>query len=573
MKKGWNTQRNCVLLLVATSLFVASSQVLSASTAPDGPGALSHFDLARKDCLGTAENTSSKVWFTIANGVLSDVYYPTSDNTNVETLQYVVTDGSTFTDLQTRDTTYTVQVLDPRALDCRIIATAKSGKYRIITDYLTDPAQNTVVVNAQFQPLVGVLSSYKLFVIYNPSINGNGGGGSGNGGGDYGTVDTSTGHNILIASDPITATNAFNRSAYATPVYSALDARPFFLQVTNGFAGQASDPLVQLGSAHALSTLYTDASDGNLVQGAQVDISKGGNFTLALGFGTFAGGALSAAESTLAIPFNKLNKSYEDTWNAYDDGLQAPPANISGVGGTQWHALVNEYYLSANLLKAAEDKTFPGALQAGPASPWGQAVSAGDPNNTYFGSYREVFARDLYEAWTGLVADGDLATARDAVIFLFDRQQQADGSMPRNSLINGKPAPDSFNTQLDECSYPILMAWTLGMTDSTLYQRHIRPAAYFVASHGPTFGPERWEEQGGYSPSRIAAEIAGLISAADIAIANNDAVSAQVWRGVADDWQRSVKRWTVTSNGPLLTQPYFIRLSKTGDPNAAISYN
>src|SRR2546426_7116560 len=76
--------------------------------ATDGPGALSHFDLARKDCLGTARNRTSKVWYTVAGGVLSDVYYPTVDNTNVETLQYIVTDGSTFTDLQTRDMTYAV---------------------------------------------------------------------------------------------------------------------------------------------------------------------------------------------------------------------------------------------------------------------------------------------------------------------------------------------------------------------------------------------------------------------------------------------------------------------------------
>ena len=72
------------------------------------------------------------------------------------------------------------------------------------------------------------------------------------------------------------------------------------------------------------------------------------------------------------------------------------------------------------MLKASEDKTFPGAIVASLASPWGQAISAGDPNNTYFGSYREVFARDLYEAWTGLVAAGDLATARDATFFLFE---------------------------------------------------------------------------------------------------------------------------------------------------------
>src|ERR1700731_3370870 len=81
--------------------------------ASDGPGNLSHFDLARKDCLGSARNATSKVWYTVANGVLSDVYYPTADNTNVETLQLVVTDGRTFTDLQTRYMPYAVKAPDP----------------------------------------------------------------------------------------------------------------------------------------------------------------------------------------------------------------------------------------------------------------------------------------------------------------------------------------------------------------------------------------------------------------------------------------------------------------------------
>src|SRR5437763_2662291 len=119
--------------------------------APDGPGALSYFDLARKDCLGTAFNTipnkpTSNVWFTLANGVLSDVYYPTIDNTNVKTLQYVVTDGSTFTDLQTRDTTCTVQPLGSSRLDCAVTATAKRGKARIIPDDWPEFARNTGVM-------------------------------------------------------------------------------------------------------------------------------------------------------------------------------------------------------------------------------------------------------------------------------------------------------------------------------------------------------------------------------------------------------------------------------------------
>src|SRR5215472_10485461 len=172
-----------LLALVLSLLLAFSSHGLAfvhasspQATASDGPGALSHFDLARKDCLGTARNTTSKVWFTIANGVLSDVYYPTVDNTNVETLQYIVTDGSTFTDLQTRDTTYTVKLLsnNSQALDCEVTTTAKNGKYSIITDYLTDTNQNTLVMKVQFIPLVGSLSNYQLYVRYDPSINGNG---------------------------------------------------------------------------------------------------------------------------------------------------------------------------------------------------------------------------------------------------------------------------------------------------------------------------------------------------------------------------------------------------------------
>ena len=562
--------------LAATCLAVAALSPVSSyaapapSFAPGGPGALSHFDLARKDCLGTADNTTSKIWYTVAGGVLSDVYYPTIDNTNVETLQYIVTDGSTFTDLQSRDMSYTVQALDPGGMECQVTATAKSGAYTIVTDYFTDPGRNTLLMRVRMHNATH--ARLQLYVRFDPSVNGNGGGGTGNGGADSATVDLSTGHPVMVSYDTTTATNAVNRD-YAQPVFAALSGP--FDEATSGFAGTSSDGLSQLDASHGLTQLYSDALNGNVVQTGRVDMSPrgNGNITLALGFGPNQASAVESAAASLHTDPDTLRSAYDSTWTGYDGTLKPPTQQLLGLTQAQAKQLSGEYYLSANVVKASEDKTFPGAIVASLASPWGQAVSAGDPNNTYFGSYREVFARDLYEAWTGLVADGDLATARDAVTFLFDRQQQADGSMPRNSLVNGKPAPDSFNTQLDECSYPILMAWTLGMTDSTLYQQHIRPAAYFVASHGPSFGPERWEEQGGYSPSTIAAEIAGLISAADIADVNGDHVSARVFRATADDWQRSIKGWTVTTSGPLAAHPYFIRLSKTGDPNAAISYN
>ena len=541
-----------------TFSYEATTHVLTVN-APISHGDLSHFDLARKDCLGTARNTTSKVWYTVANGVLSDTYYPTVDNTNVETLQYVVSDGSTFTDLQTRDMTYTAEPLhDSGGMACRITAAAKSGKYEISTDYITDPSRSTVLMRVTFSPKD---PSDQLYVRFDATVNGNGGGGQGNGGGDSATVDTSTGHPVLVSYDTSTATNAVNRD-YAQPVYAALDGP--LADGSSGLVGSAGD------SIHSTNT---DVTNGNVVQHARVLVAGDGTATLVLGFGASQNEAVGAAEASLGTRFDTALKEYEKGWKHYDDSLDKPPKTLEGLGGKSVDALADEYYVSANVIKASEDKTFPGAIVASLASPWGQAVSAGDPQNTYFGSYREVFARDLYEAWTGLMADGDRETARDATLFLLERQQLPDGSMPRNSLVNGKTAPDSFNTQLDECAYPILMAYQLGLDDASLYENHIKPAANFVASHGPSFGPERWEEQSGYSPSTIAAEIAGLVAAAHIAMHNHDDASAHLWLGVADDYQRSIKGWTVTTNGPLGNGRYFIRLSKTGDPNAAISYN
>ena len=164
------------------------------------------------------------------------------------------------------------------------------------------------------------------------------------------------------------------------------------------------------------------------------------------------------------------------------------------------------YWLSANVIKASEDKTFPGAVVASLASPWGQAVSAGTVMSgvaPYFGSYREVFSRDLYEAFTGFLADGDLPTARAATRFLFDQQQLPDGRMPRNSLVNGLKAPDTGGDQLDETAYPILMAWQSGLDhDNALWTDHIKKAADFLVAHGPSSGRSGGRSRAATRPRR-----------------------------------------------------------------------
>ena len=559
-------RRRTVALLAATVAVaglatvptaVAQAVPGAASAAPGAPGQLSRFDLARKDCVGTARSGDSKVWFTVAGGVLSDVYEPTIDNTNVQSMQYVVTDGRTFTDLQQRDTTYTVHA-DATGMECTVVATSKTHGYRLTTSYLADPARDTVLVHTT----VASKAKLKLFVRLDAHVNGNGGGGSLNGGADSGAV---TG-GVPVIGDTGVVSQAVNRD-YAVPTFMALSASSL-RSASVGYAGSASDGLTQLDATHALTPTYASAPNGHVVATADVT-PRGNDVTLGLGFGRTQSGAVRTADASLRTPYARTELGYLAGWLRYDAGLTRPARRTSLTD-------LRAYYLSANVLKAGEDKTFPGALVASLASPWGQAVSAGDlvgGKPVYFGSYREVFARDLYEGVTGFLADGDLASARAATRFLLERQQQSDGRLPRNSLLNGKVAPDTGGDQLDETAYPILMTYLTGLShDRTLYTKHVVPAADFLVSHGPSFGNERWEEQSGYSPSTIAAEIAGLTAAATIAKGFGDTDRARVYQATADEFQRTIKARTVTSTGPYSSKPYFVRLTKDGDPNAATTY-
>ena len=410
----------------------------AAGEAPGAPGAMSHFDLARKDCVGTARNRSSKVWFTIADGVLSDVYYPTIDTTNVETLQYVVTDGKSFTDLQTRDTTYTVQALDSTGMSCRVTSTAKSGRYSIVTDYLTDPARASVVMRSTLLPGKG-RQDLKVYVRFDGTINGNGGGGgdSQNGGADTAVLDTSTKHPVPVSIDTKTATIAANRD-YAQPVYAALRADRPFKRASSGFAGTPSDGLAQLDATHDLGTTYATATNGNVVQTALVDSRPGKPFQLALGFGSTQSGAVATAGGSANAEFSSLYRDYRRGWKRYDDGLT--PAGVSARPDPGAAPRPAPHLLPVGeRAQGQRGQDVPGrhGRRRWPAPGGRPSRPATRPTPTSAPTARSSPATCTRPS-PGCVAAGDLATAKDTVRFLFERQQQPDGSMPRNSLVNGK---------------------------------------------------------------------------------------------------------------------------------------
>src|SRR6266496_5426603 len=129
---------------LVTALGFGASPVLASARsgeAPGAPGAASDWVTGDKDGFGTARGTASKVWYTLHRGELSEIYFPRIDTPSTRDTQLVVSDGATFTDRESTDTTHAVRLLDPKSLTYQQIDRAKSGKYVITKTYVTDPAR------------------------------------------------------------------------------------------------------------------------------------------------------------------------------------------------------------------------------------------------------------------------------------------------------------------------------------------------------------------------------------------------------------------------------------------------
>lgn len=525
--------------LAATPLPVAASPANASDVegdAPGSPGDSTTWRTGYKDGVGTALSKASKVWYTLAEGTLSEVYYPAADTANVRDLQFVVTDGSTFSQREFDGTTRQIQLTDTHSLTYRQITTDDAGRWRLTKTYVTDPAVSTVMIDVTFESLDG--GSYQLFTVYDPSLANNAGHDS-----------ASTTADALVASD----THVDGKH-----VSSALLSTTGFSATSSGYLG-TSDGWTDLESDHHLDWSYPAAGPGNVVQTGRIPVEGATTrFTLALGFGDDQASATAAASNSLARGYDTVKHGYQAGWHEYLGSLKPAPQQLTGELRTQ-------YNVALMTVRSHEDKNYPGAYIASLTLPWGQRVNADQGG----GGYHFVWARDLYEQVTGLMTAGDTAAADRAVTWLFQYQQQSDGHFPQTSHVDG--TPDQQAIQLDETSYPIILAWHVQRFGGAFYRNEIKPAADYLVKAGPKTPQERWEETGGYSPSTLASQIAALTAAADIAHRNEDEASAAVYQGTADLWQRSLEQWLFTTTGPVGDGRYYMRINADEDPNDADS--
>lgn len=525
-----------ITLLCLTLSATAFAGTRRAANGPSGaPGIPHRWAPALKQAIGTAYEPSgaaSPVWFTLAEGIITEVFYPTIDRPQVGDIQLLVTDGHGFFSEQKRDTVSSVLYKDA-GMTVVVSGQDGSGRYSFEQEIFTDPASPVLRIRTRFQANVPGL---RVFVLFKPAIDNSGSQNLGyaDQGGLYAT----------------TASRRFNGPA----THAALVSSVPWGNSSAGYVG-FSDGWQDLSRNFRITQPWKEAGPGNVALTGELLLGNESQatFELALGFGQSRASAATYARTAMGVPFDQARAAYENGWKNYLRGLQSVSKK----------RFVSESFFaqrSAQIIKMHEDKSQRGAVIASLSSP-GVPDSERAPEAN-IGGYHLVWPRDLYHAAMGLLAAGDTRTPID-ILRYYAKMQKSDGSWSQNFWVDGRPYWTGL--QMDQVAFPILLASQLkarlGYGLSGQEMEMVRRAASFILSHGPRTQQDRWEEIGGFIPSTIAAQIAALRAATEL---TGDPAGA----AGADGWQSLLERWTFVNEGPK-GRGYYLRASPSGEPNRA----
>jgi glucoamylase len=501
--------------------------------APGWPGIPPRWTSSAKTGVGTALNNHSKVWFTLSHGILNEVYFPRVDQACTRDLGFIVTDGNDFFSEEKRNCTFENHPIEPGVPAFELVNTCNSGRYRIHKDVFTDPYRNVVLQKIRFEPLQGQLSDYHLYALLSPHL-------ANAGYGNTGWIGDYKGVPMLFAEHG----GASLCLASSAP----------WKKTSVGFVG-TSDGWQDISEHFQMEWEYTRAENGNIAMTGEIDLlACNGEFVLALGFGSIWTEAGQHARSSLLEDFADLRLHYFSQWHSWQNTL---------LKLDDPNRKYDLYRASTAVLRSHESKDFLGGIIASLSIPWG--FNKGDED---LGGYHLVWPRDLVETAGALLAAGAVNDALRVMSYL-EVTQEAAGNWAQNLWLDGRPYWGGV--QMDETAFPILLLdllrreapKSIGKLDR--WWPMVRNAASFILRNGPVTQQDRWEEDAGYSPFTLAAEISALLAAADIADLTGHADQAQSMRDTADAWNDNIERWTYATGGDLAQQlgvdGYYVRIA------------
>ena len=580
-----------VLNAIASAMVLATvagcnsaAPTANSDSAPGAPGDKPFWAYSGKTGIGTsyeayqqgryddnsATGTVSKVWFSLAKGMITETMFGLIHQAQIRDMQFIVS-GADFVVAESDGLSNRVEYLDvdpqgrPTSLAYRVTSEDSQGRFRIIKDIFTDPDAKSLMVRVRFQANEPGLRAH---VQVNPYVNNDG-------------VDD----RAKVADDALIA--------YSGAHYLSLQSAKGLNDGSVGFVGQ-SDRYSQLKARGEFTRYQTTGEQaGNVAMSATLgDISENSQFDLVLSYGSSEQEALAQGQKTLKRGYDKVLAHYNGDGDAigWQDYLQSLQLERLYDASTDGGKLLNT---SALVLKAQEDKTHAGALIASLSNPWGDTVAA-EQGHT---GYKAVWVRDFYQVAMAFLAMGDTQTAKAAFNYLPKVQVREDtpGNQGDTGWFLQKTHVDGelewVGVQLDQTAMPIMLAWKLykgGVLSKNeltqWYRTMLQPAADFLVEGGlakilwndtqitpPYTQQERWEEQAGYSPSTTAAVVAGLISAGEIAKLSGDTDSAQRYLATAKQYEQDIEALMFTSKGTLTGEAsdgrYFVRIAQDENTN------
>ncbi len=511
--------------------------------APGWPGIPPRWTSSAKTGIGTALNLHSRVWFTLSHGILNEIYFPRVDQACTRDFGLIVTDGKGWFSEEKRHCTFENLPIEPGVPVYELTNTSTDGRYRIEKEVLTDPWRNVVLQKIRFVPLQGNLRDYRLYGLLASHL-------ANFGYGNTGWVGDYKGTPMLFA----------QRDSSALAVACSAP----WLKRSVGFAG-VSDGWQDLSEHFQMTWEYDRAENGNIALTGEIDLAAcNGEFLLALGFGGIWAEAGQQVISSLLASYESIRKDYVFHWRNWQKTLMPLDAQPREK---------DLYRPSVAVLRSHESKDFLGGIIASLSIPWG--FSKGDED---LGGYHLIWPRDLVENAGGLLAAGAHEDGLRVLHYL-EATQEADGHWAQNMWLDGRPYWNGL--QMDETAFPILLVDLLRREAPVCYEDcsrwwpMVRKAAAFIAANGPVTQQDRWEEDGGYSPFTMAAEISALLIAADMAHTLGQNEPAEFLRAMADTWNFSLERRTYAVDTDLARQVgvegYYVRIAPPPDADGAAS--
>jgi glucoamylase len=497
------------------------------------PGLEPRWTSAAKDTVGTAYSASSRVWYTVSHGILNEVYFPTIDRPQIRDMEFLISDGETYFQEEKRSLETKFEYVDSDSPAVRTVGRDPEGRYTLTKEIISNPHHPVIIIHAVLEGDESVLGGLNVYALLAPHLNGGGAGNSAR------TVEVAGKRSFIAWRDGISLSMICDCG---------------FRKASCGYVG-SSDGWQDLQNFR-MDWEFGSALNGNVALLGEVQLnhqcSGRREFTIALGFGYGHHAALSGAMASLATPFESHLKRFISQWHR-----AASPLELAAKS----HDMGTLLQISHNILLTHEDKTYSGAFIASASIPWGNHKSDDD-----LGGYHLVWTRDMVQTASALLACGRVDTAMRALVYLACTQKP-DGSFAQNFWVDGTPYWTGI--QLDEVAFPIMLAWRLwkldGLGNFDVFP-FVERAAAFLVRYAPITQQERWEENAGYSPSTLAAVIAGLICAADIARANHAYEMAEFIEEYADWIEGNLDEWTTTDHGILdpEVKRHYVRINPPG---------